>query len=76
MTEKSSKAGSIKTCLIIVKQTFKALAESSGDERLLQALGEGNPNAEKWSLRLGGMAFFSLDLEAQESQELKEGVKM
>lgn len=47
MTEKSSKAGSIKTCLIIVKQTFKALAESSGDERLLQALGEGNPNAER-----------------------------
>lgn len=47
MTEKSSKKGKVTTCLIIVKQTFKAMAEASGDERLLKALTDPGPGAER-----------------------------
>ena len=45
VTANCKKAGGITSCLIIVKQTFRALAEQSGDERLLSALDPSNPSA-------------------------------
>lgn len=47
VTANCKKAGGISSCLIIVKQTFRALAEQSGDERLLSALDPSNPSAER-----------------------------
>lgn len=47
MTENIPSDGKIGSALIIVKQTFKELAEASGDEQLLLALTATNPNADR-----------------------------
>ena len=47
MAKATEKAFNPRSALIIVKQTFKAMAEESGDEKLLASLSPSNPDSKR-----------------------------